>query len=168
MRSRSRTRPVDDSRRPEQPHRRPDDSARPRRVTGSRRAGGPDEERAAVGSLSTGGGSSAVAASAHAGCERFRLTDPLITQVSRRALAAQLGFPDVGAGIPEARWMRAMTFESLVHADRFVSELLTKAVGQLGLARPGSIRRRSGEVSLITTAGALAQAHHDATRADTA
>ena len=68
-----------------------------------------------MGSLSTGGGSSAVAASAHAGCERFRLTDPLITRVSRRALAAQLGAPDVGAGIPEARWMRAMTFESLVH-----------------------------------------------------
>ena len=89
-----------------------------------------------MGSLSTGGGSSAVAASAHAGCERFRLTDPLITRVSRRALAAQLGAPDVGAGIPEARWMRAMTFESLVHSERFVSELLTKAVGQLGLQRP--------------------------------
>ena len=89
-----------------------------------------------MGSLSTGGGSSAVAASAHAGCERFRLTDPLITRVSRQALAAQLGAPDVGAGIPEARWMRAMTFESLVHSERFVSELLTKAVGQLGLPRP--------------------------------
>jgi hypothetical protein len=34
----------------------------------------PLEDR--MGSLSTGGGTSAVAASAHAGCERSRLTDP--------------------------------------------------------------------------------------------
>ena len=121
-----------------------------------------------MGSLSTGGGSSAVAASAHAGCERFRLTDPLITRVSRHALAAQLGAPDVGAGIPEARWMRAMTFESLVHSERFVSELLTKAVGQLGLQRPESIRRRSGKVSLATTASELESAHEHAIGANTA
>src|SRR3954464_14240725 len=111
-----------------------------------------------VGSLSTGGGSSAVAASAHAGCDRFRRTDPLITGVSRRALASSMGFEDKGAGIPEARWMRAMTFESLVHSDRFVSELLTKAVGQLGFPRPVAIRRRSGRVSVSTTATELALA----------
>jgi hypothetical protein len=121
-----------------------------------------------MGSLSTGGGSSAIAASAHAGCERFRLTDPLITRVSRHALAAQLGAPDAGAGIPEARWMRAMTFESLVHSERFVSELLTKAVGQLGLQRPEMIRRRSGKVSLATTASELESAHVHATGANTA
>jgi hypothetical protein len=56
-----------------------------------------------VASLSTGGGSSAVAASAHAACERFRLTDPLITRISRRALGGKLGPPGVGPGIPEAR-----------------------------------------------------------------
>ncbi|MCZ2821053.1 hypothetical protein O2V63_11990 [Modestobacter sp. VKM Ac-2977] len=112
-----------------------------------------------MGSLSTGGGSSAVAASAHAGCERFRRTDPLITKVSRKKLASDLGAPDVSAGIPEARWMRAMTFERLVHSDRFVSELLTKAVGQLGLPRPGGVRRRSGKVLVDITAAELAAAH---------
>jgi hypothetical protein len=118
--------------------------------------------------LSTGGGSSAVAASAHAGCDRFRGTDPLITRVSRKALAEKLGFADTRAGIPEARWMRAMTFESLVQSDRFVSELLTKAVGQLGLPRPGGVRRRSGRVSVDVTAKELARAHLKAALADEA
>lgn len=127
-----------------------------------------DDGNRSVAGLSTGGGSSAVAASSHAGCERFRLTDPLITRVSRRALAAKLDAPDLGAGIPEARWMRAMTFESLVHSERFVSELLTKAVGQLGLSRPEFIRRRSGKISLPTTAAELASAHQHAVDADTA
>ncbi|KHL18317.1 hypothetical protein CLV56_3254 [Mumia flava] len=113
-------------------------------------------------SLSTGGGSSAVAASAHAGCERFRRTDPMITHVSRSALADHLGFADTSAGIPEARWMRAMTFESLVHSERFVSELVTKAVGQLGLERPVAVRRASGHVGLAATAAALRDAHDHA------
>ena len=65
-------------------------------------------------SLSTGGGSSAVAASAHAGCTRYRHTDPMLTGMNRRALAKALGHPDTSAGIPEARWMRAMIFERLV------------------------------------------------------
>ena len=64
--------------------------------------------------------------------------------------------------------MRAMTFESLVHSERFVSELLTKAVGQLGLSRPEFIRRRSGKVSLRTTASELASAHQSAVDANTA
>lgn len=112
-----------------------------------------------MGSLSTGGGTSAVAASAHAGCERFRRTDPLVTGRSRRKLAADVGTPDLAVGIPEARWMRAMTFERLVHSERFVSELLTKAVGQLGLPRPKGIRRRSGKVSVDATATQLPVAH---------
>ena len=37
--------------------------------------------------------------------------------------------------------MRAMTFESLVHSERFVSELLTKTIGQLGLPRPTNVAR---------------------------
>ena len=53
-----------------------------------------------------GGGSSAVAASAHAACARFRGTDPLVTGVTRRGLAKQVGFTDDFGGIPEARWMR--------------------------------------------------------------
>jgi len=83
----------------------------------------------------------------------------LITGKSRKALATQLGKPDIAAGIPEARWMRAMTFESMVHSERFVSELLSKAVGQLGLPRPIGVRRRSAKVSVATTARELAQAH---------
>ncbi len=109
--------------------------------------------------LSTGGGSSAVAASAHAACERFRRTDPLVTRVNRRALAAKIGAPDLGAGIPEARWMRAMTFEALVRHKDFVSELLTMAVGRLDLPRPEGVRIRSGRVNLATTADELALAH---------
>jgi hypothetical protein len=64
--------------------------------------------------------------------------------------------------------MRAMTFESLVQSERFVSELLTKAVGQLGLPRPGGVRRRSGKVSVAVTAMELAQAHLKAVHTDEA
>src|SRR3954452_22792952 len=88
-----------------------------------------------MGSLIAGGGSGAVASSAHAGCTRFRMTDPLLTGRSRRALAKTLGAPDVGGAIPVARWVRAMAFERMVHDDSFVSELLTRAVGLLGLER---------------------------------
>lgn len=120
-----------------------------------------------MGGLSTGGGSSAVAASAHAGCERFRHTDPLVTGMSRRALAKELKNPDTSAGIPEARWMRAMTFERLVRHELFVSELLTTAVGALHLSRPTAVRRADGKVNVATTASALAAAHlkavHEAT-----
>ena len=112
-----------------------------------------------MGSLSTGGGSSAVAASAHAGCQRFRHTDPLVVGMSRRTIAAKLGHPDTSAGIPEARWMRAMTFERLVHNERFVSELLTTAVGALGLPRPTAVRRADGHVAIPTTAAAIQLAH---------
>ncbi|PKW25728.1 hypothetical protein ATL31_0527 [Phycicoccus duodecadis] len=79
--------------------------------------------------------------------------------MSRRALAAKLGHPDTSAGIPEARWMRAMTFEALVRHERFVFELLTTAVGRLRLARPEAVRRASGRVSVEATATALQQAH---------
>lgn len=115
-----------------------------------------------MGSLSTGGGSSAVAASAHAGCERYRHTDPLVVGHSRRALAKELGQPDTTAGIPEARWMRAMAFERLIRDDRFVSQLLTTAVGALGLDRPTAVRRADGAVSVATTATKLVEAHRKA------
>ncbi|MGY1601674.1 hypothetical protein [Geodermatophilus sp. SYSU D00815] len=107
----------------------------------------------------TGGGSSAVAASTHAACERFRRTDPLVTTVTRRQLAAELGKPDVTAGIPEARWMRAMMFEAMVKNDRFVSRLLTTAVGRLDLPRPAGVRTRSAHGSPAETARELARAH---------
>ncbi|SFN48759.1 hypothetical protein SAMN05216207_101544 [Pseudonocardia ammonioxydans] len=115
-----------------------------------------------MGGLQSGGGTSAVAASAHAGCERFRLTDPFITSRTRRATATFLGFPDDSAGIPEARWMRAMTFEALVHGERFVSELLTRTVGRLGLPRPDSVRRRDCGGKVGSTAAQLVSAHEAA------
>ena len=88
---------------------------------------------------SLGGASSAVAASTHAACARFRGTDPLITGMPRRKLAKNLGHPDVSAGIPEARWMRAMTFERLVRDESFASRTATTTVGALGLARPPEV-----------------------------
>ncbi|WP_207223468.1 hypothetical protein [Pseudonocardia sediminis] len=112
-----------------------------------------------MGGLQSGGGTSAVAASAHAGCERFRFTDPFITGKTRRATAEHLGFPDNSAAIPEARWMRAVTFESLVHGDRFVSEILTRTVGRLGLARPETVGRRDCGGTVVGTHAALISAH---------
>ena len=55
--------------------------------------------------------------------------------------------------------MRAMTFESLVRHERFVSELLTTTVGRLSLVRPEAVRRANGRVSVDATATALQQAH---------
>lgn len=117
-----------------------------------------------MGGLKSGGGTSAVAASEHAGCERFRLTDPFITQVTRKTLAIRLGHPDASAGITEARWMRAMTFESLVHSEQFFSDLLTMTVGRLGLARPKVIGCRDCHGAMAVTVEELAQAHVHASR----
>ena len=75
--------------------------------------------------ITLGGGSSAVAASSHAACARFRGTDPMITNRTRRQLARDLGRPDTSGTIPEARWMRAMAFERLVRDDRFASRVAT-------------------------------------------
>jgi hypothetical protein len=112
-----------------------------------------------MGSLSTGGGTSAVAASAHAGCERYRNTDPMIVGRNRHKLAEHLGQPDTSAGIPTARWIRALTFERLVRHERFVSQLVTRAVGAVGLDRPAGVRRIDGRVSTDGTARALRDAH---------
>jgi len=106
-----------------------------------------------------GGGSSAVAASAHAACPRFRGTDPLVTGVTRRGLAKQVGFADDSGGIPEARWMRAMTFERLVREERFASEVATTAVGRLGLDRPTEVVTVNAHVNVDKTADLLEDAH---------
>lgn len=89
--------------------------------------------------IALGGASSAVAASSHAACARFRGTDPLITKRSRRHLAQDLGHPDSSGRIPEARWVRAMTFEALVHDDAFAARVATKTAGALRLERPQAI-----------------------------
>ncbi|WP_211253497.1 hypothetical protein [Knoellia subterranea] len=83
----------------------------------------------------------------------------MLTGKSRRALAADLDKPDTSAGIPEARFMRAMVFERLVRDEKFVSELLTTTVGTLGLTRPPGVRRADGKVTEAATALALSQAH---------
>lgn len=106
-----------------------------------------------------GGGSSAVAASSHAACARFRGTDPLITGRTRRRLAKDVGFQDEFGGIPEARWMRAMTFERLVRDKEFASELATTAVGRLDLARPTKVVIVNAHVNTEKTAELLAGAH---------
>src|SRR5699024_12567702 len=85
----------------------------------------------------TGGASSAVAASSHAACARFRGTDPLITGVTRRKLAEQVGHPKGPQNtIPLLRWMRAMAFERVIRDERFASEGVTVPVGAPGWQRP--------------------------------
>lgn len=112
--------------------------------------------------VAAGGASSAVAASAHAGCERFRRSDPLLTGRSRRKLATELGFPDESGTIPEARWMRAMLFERLVHDDAFISELMTRGVGLLGLERPSGVQHMGCRRNERRTVQALDLAHRAA------
>ncbi|MBD3926093.1 hypothetical protein IEZ26_15825 [Nocardioides cavernae] len=109
-----------------------------------------------------GGGSSAVAASAHAACARFRRTDPLITGMSRRALAEKLGHPDTSGRIPDARWMRAMTFERLVKNEAFASQTVTTTVGAVGLNRPSEVVIADAKINKDRTADLLSAAHQRA------
>lgn len=106
-----------------------------------------------------GGGSSAVAASSHASCARFRGTDPLITGVTRRHLAKEAGFPDTSGAIPQGRWMRAVTFERLVRNESFAGRVATRTVGALRLARPDEVFTVDAHVSAELTALALSEAH---------
>ncbi len=106
-----------------------------------------------------GGGSSAVAASSHAACPRFRGTDPLITGMTRRALAKEVGFADTSGSIPQARWMRAMTFERLVRDENFAGRVATRTVGELGLDRPKEVVTVDAHGSVDATIQALADAH---------
>jgi hypothetical protein len=106
-----------------------------------------------------GGGSSAVAASSHAACPRFRGTDPLITGMTRRALAKEVGFADTSGSIPQARWMRAMTFERLVRNESFAGQVATRTVGELGLDRPKEVVTVDARVSVDATVQALTDAH---------
>ena len=83
----------------------------------------------------------------------------MIVQRSRRTLAKDLGFPDTGGKIPEARWMRAMTFEKLVKDHAFASRLATSAVGALDLDRPTEVVIALARESSDTTADQLQRAH---------
>ncbi|KRE78229.1 hypothetical protein ASG71_09980 [Arthrobacter sp. Soil763] len=111
---------------------------------------------------SVGGGSGAVASSSHAACARFRGTDPLITGLTRRNLAKAVGFADTAGGIPQARWMRAMTFERLIRQESFAGKIATTAVGYLGLDRPAEVVTVNAHVNVSTTAKLLADAHERA------
>jgi len=82
-----------------------------------------------------------------------------VTGLSRRKLADVVGFPDVNGEIPEARWMRAMTFERLVRDERFASQVATTAVGRLGLERPTAVVIADAHVNLDNTASLLEAAH---------
>lgn len=110
-------------------------------------------------STSLGGGSSAVAASTHAACARFRGTDPLVVGRTRRQLAADLGFADDSGYIPAARWTRAMTFEHLVRDARFAGEVATTTVGRVALDRPTKVVTVNARVHVDETADLLAAAH---------
>ena len=111
----------------------------------------------------TGGASSAVAASSHAACARFRGTDPLITGVTRRKLAEQVGYSKgPQSTIPLLRWMRAVTFERLIRDKRFASEVVTVSVGALGLERPNAVVVADAHVDSTRTASILEQAHNAA------
>jgi hypothetical protein len=118
--------------------------------------------------ITLGGGSSAVAASSHAACARFRGTDPMITYRTRRQLARELGHPDTSGTIPEARWMRAMAFERLVRDDRFASRVATVAVGRLGLPRPDAVVVAGAGRDRVTTLAHLVSALAIATKANKA
>lgn len=117
----------------------------------------------------TGGASSAVASSSHAACARFRGTDPLITGVSRRKLAEQVGHSKgPQSSIPMLRWVRAMAFERLVRDQRFASEVVTVSVGSLGLARPTGVSLVDAHIDVNKTATLLQRAHDAAVGAGTA
>jgi hypothetical protein len=90
--------------------------------------------------IAIGGGSGAVVTSSHAGCERFRGTDPLITGQTRRNLAKTLGAKDTVGSISEARWTRAKTFETLVHDPEFAGRIVASAVGGAGLPKPDQVQ----------------------------
>lgn len=123
---------------------------------------GPLSAAPSAGKASLGGGTSAVAASAHAACARFRGTDPLVTGLTRRSLATKLGHPDTSGRIPDARWMRAMTFERLVRDEAFASQTVTTTVGAIGLNRPAEVVIADAKVNRERTADLLAAAHERA------
>jgi hypothetical protein len=82
-----------------------------------------------------------------------------VTGLTRRKLADTVGFPDVSGAIPEARWMRAMTFERLVRDRRFASEVATTTVGRLALERPTAVVIVDAHVNSERTASLLEAAH---------
>ncbi len=108
--------------------------------------------------LALGGASGAVAASAHAGCARFRGTDPMVTGQSRYKIAKSLSVPTMEGSIPEARWIRALTFEALIRQDEYATRIATTAVGGVGLPRPTAVTVVDAKESISSTRGLIASA----------
>lgn len=106
-----------------------------------------------------GGGSGAVASSTHAACGRFRGTDPLVTGMTRRKLAKSVGVADTMGTIPQARWMRAMTFERMVRNEKFAGQIATRTVGALSLDRPTEVVTVDANSQVDRTARVLEAAH---------
>ncbi|WP_019855773.1 hypothetical protein [Actinopolyspora mortivallis] len=106
---------------------------------------------------------SELASSAHLACARFRGTDPLVVGRTRRQLAAELGSPDDAGSVPQARWMRAMTFAHLVRDTRFSRRTVTTTLGALGMDRPTEVVTTDANGDAADTAGSLAHAHTRAT-----
>ena len=117
-----------------------------------------------MGTKITGGATSAVAASSHASCSRFRGSDPLITGVTRRNLSKATGIKEPPSKIPTLRWTRALMFERLVRDSRFASQVVTTATGQLNLMRPTGVKIVDAKIDVNTTASLLSEAHHSAIR----
>jgi hypothetical protein len=82
--------------------------------------------------------------------------------MTRPGLAKSVGFADQFGGIPDARWMRAMTFERLVRDERFASQVATTAVGRLELERPTQVVVVNARLSVDRTAQLLSDAYHRA------
>ncbi len=81
---------------------------------------------------------------------------------TRRRLASDVGLSDDFGKIPEARWLRAATFERLVRDDSFASEVATTTVGRLGLDRPDSVAIVRAGSTPEKTAEILGAAHERA------
>lgn len=88
----------------------------------------------------------------------------MVTRKTRRALAAELGWPDASGKIPMARWMRAMTFERLVRDGAFAGKTVTTTVGAIGLDRPTEVVIADARVNRDRTALLLQEAHERAVK----
>ncbi len=82
--------------------------------------------------------------------------------MTRRALAKEVGFADTSGSIPQARWMRAMTFERLVRNENFAGRVATRTVGEIGLDRPKEVITVDAHMSVDATAQAFQDAHERA------
>lgn len=82
--------------------------------------------------------------------------------MTRRSLAKEVGFADTSGTIPQARWMRAMTFERLVRNENFAGRVATRTVGEIGLDRPTEVVTVDAHMSVDVTAQAFSDAHERA------